>query len=148
MPSIPQIPEIVAEASAATVKNNSVELSKTPTLVPPANPPSSKDRQNYNNTFAFTSLGVSVNCSVYCPHAVYPFRIKGELCHRIGSLLPTPDGEPAFAQIYVFDNYPERQANARMSHHCSTNGGYLLDCDRVISLQEIAAVYNPYVLTY
>jgi hypothetical protein len=54
--------------------------------------------RNYN-TFAFTSLGVSVDRSVYGPWRVYTFRIKGELCHQIVSLLPPPEGTPAFAQL-------------------------------------------------
>jgi hypothetical protein len=96
----------------------------------------------------FTTLGVKVDRSVYGPRGIYTFRVKGELCHRIGSLLPPPDGEPAFAQIYVFDTDPDRQANARMMHHRSSDGGYLLDRDRVISLPEMSSICNSYVLTY
>jgi hypothetical protein len=35
-----------------------------------------------------------------------------------------------------------------MSHHRSTDGGYLLDQDRVLTLQEMASIHNPYVHIY
>ena len=56
-------------------------------------------------------------------------------------LTPPPHGTPAFAQLYIFDSNPERQADVHMSHHRSTDGGYLLDRDRESSVHN-----NPYVL--
>ena len=35
---------------------------------------------------------------------IYTFRIKGALCHKIGSLLPLEGEEPKFAQLYVTDS--------------------------------------------
>ena len=66
--------------------------------------------RNYNNAFAFSSLGVKTDPSVYGPHGIYTFRIQGQLCHRIGSLLLPPGKDPAFAQIYIYDSNSISQA--------------------------------------
>jgi hypothetical protein len=68
----------------------------------------------YNNMFAFSSLGVKIDKSVWGPKGVHTFRIQGELCHLIGSLLPEPARKPAFQQIYIFDPDSEREIQARV----------------------------------
>ena len=95
--------------------------------------------RNYNNALAFTSLGVIIDHSVWGPKGIHTFRVCGELCHRIGSLLPAPDLQPAFAQIYIFDTDPQRQVDTRMSHHYN-----LLDRETLLQLQEMVAKHNPY----
>jgi hypothetical protein len=60
--------------------------------------------RNYNNALAFTSLRVAVDNSMWRPKGVHTFQILGELCHRIASLRPPPQGIPAFAQIYIYDS--------------------------------------------
>ena len=92
---------------------------------------------------AFTSLGVKIDRSVYGPGGVYIFRIQGELCHRIGSLLPAPLDHPAFAQIYIFDADPQRQADIRMSHHLD-----LLHRPTLLALQDMITQYNPYFMAF
>ena len=57
----------------------------------------------YNNAFAFTSLGVKVDQSVLNSLGPYAFKIMGELSHLSGSLLPVAGTDPVFAQIYVYD---------------------------------------------
>jgi hypothetical protein len=47
---------------------------------------------------------------------VYTFRIKGTLCHRIGSLLPAQGQEPKFAQIYIMDSDLNQQIQQRLQH--------------------------------
>jgi hypothetical protein len=64
--------------------------------------------------FAFSSLGVKIDKSVWGPKGVHTFRIQGELCHLIGSLLPEPTRQPAFQQIYIFDPNPDRELQQRM----------------------------------
>ena len=49
--------------------------------------------RNYNNAFAFSSLGVKRDLSVYGPKGVYTFRIQGQLCHLMGSLLSSHQGK-------------------------------------------------------
>lgn len=97
--------------------------------------------RNYNNAFAFSSLGVHIDHSVYGPSGVYTFRIYGELIHRIGSLLPVSEDEPPhFSQIYVYDPDVQHQAEVRMSYHYG-----LLDMFTTLRLQDMLRVYNPYV---
>ena len=86
--------------------------------------------RNYNNAFAFSSLGVKIDSSVYGPRGIYAFRIQGQLCHRIGSLLPPPGRAPAFSQIYIYDPNPMYQVRQRMSHHLD-----ILNVNTILSLQ-------------
>ena len=60
--------------------------------------------RQYNNAFAFTSLGVPKRRIVtHQGGGPYSFRIQGELCHWSGSLAPSEGEEPTFAQLYVYD---------------------------------------------
>ena len=99
--------------------------------------------RNYNNAFAFSSIGVKQDLSVYGPRGIYTFRIQGQLCHLIGSLLPLPGRQPAFSQIYIYDSDPMQQAQQRMSHHDN-----LLDVNIVLSLQAMLYQCNPYIETF
>ena len=100
-------------------------------------------RQNirsYNNTFAFSSLSVKQNLSVYGPQGVYTFRIQGQLCHRMGSLLPPPGKDPVFSQIYIYDFDSMEQVRQRISYHRD-----FLNIDTVTSLQTMLHRCNPYI---
>ena len=99
--------------------------------------------RNYNNAFALSSLSVKRDLSVYGPQGVYTFRIQGQLCHLIGSLLPLPGKQPAFSQIYIYNSDPMEQAQYRISHHHN-----LLDVNIVLSLQAMLHQYNPYMETF
>ena len=99
--------------------------------------------RNYNNALAFSSLGVKRDMSVYGPQGVYTFRIQGQLCHLIGSLLPSPGTPPAFSQIYIYYSDPMEQAQYRLSHHHG-----LLDVNIVLSLQAMLHQYNPYITIF
>ena len=58
--------------------------------------------RKYNSVFSFTSMGVSVDQTLANgKDGVYTYRINGELCHKIGSLLPMENSSPKFAQICV-----------------------------------------------
>ena len=81
--------------------------------------------------------------SVYGPKGIHTFRIQGQLCHLIGSLLPLPGNQPAFSQIYIYDSDPMQQAQHRMSHHHD-----LLNVNIVLSLQAMLYQYNPYIETF
>ena len=60
--------------------------------------------RQYNAALAFTSLGVEVDTSVNEGGGGPPtFRIHGELCHQLGSLLPRRGDRPAYAQLYIYD---------------------------------------------
>lgn len=61
----------------------------------------------YNSMFAMTSMGVNVINSINDGRGPYVFKISGQLCHRIGSLLPKPDTKPEYCQLYIFDTKNE-----------------------------------------
>ncbi|KAJ1703901.1 hypothetical protein LUZ63_003680 [Rhynchospora breviuscula] len=61
----------------------------------------------YNSMFAFTSMGVQVDERINAGNAPYVFRVSGQLCHLIGSLLPLDDEPPRFAQLYMYDTQNE-----------------------------------------
>ena|SRR2546423_575706 len=81
--------------------------------------------------------------SVYGPKGIHTFRIQAQLCHLIGSLLPSPGNQPAFSQIYIYDSDPMQQARQWMSYHHD-----LLDVNIVLSLQAMLHRYNPYIETF
>ena len=96
--------------------------------------------RNYNNAFAFSSLGVKQDLSVYGPQGIYTFRIQGQLCHHMGSLLPPPGKDPAFSQIYIYDSDSMCQAQQRISYHQDS-----LQVNTVLSLQAMLRQCNPYI---
>jgi hypothetical protein len=57
----------------------------------------------------------------------------------MGSLLPRPGEDPAFAQIYVHDSDPVIQARHRMEYHPGR-----LDEALLLRLQLMMSQYNPY----
>jgi hypothetical protein len=66
-----------------------------------------QNTRHYNSLFAFTSMGVYVDRSLNNGNGPLVFKIFGQVCHRIGSLLPADDESPNFAQLYVYDTSNE-----------------------------------------
>lgn len=67
-------------------------------------------RQNirwYNSAFAHTSTGAKVDESINRKPGPYSYRVHGQNCHRIGSLLPTKGEQPKYSQMYIFDTTNE-----------------------------------------
>ena len=96
--------------------------------------------RNYNNAFAFSSIGVKQDLSVYGPRDIYIFHIEGQLYHLIGSLLPLSGRQPAFLQIYIYDSDPMQQAQQRMCHHDN-----LLNVNIILPLQAMFHQCDPYI---
>jgi hypothetical protein len=72
----------------------------------------------YNTALAFTSLGVEVGNSINVGGGGPPtFRIHGELCHQLGSLLPRNGDHPIYTQLYI---YNPREA---LEHRMHRNAG-------------------------
>ena len=63
--------------------------------------------QTYNMMFAFTSIGIKLDKSINETRGPPTVRIQGQPCVRIGSLLPMPEKQPKFAQLYIFDTQNE-----------------------------------------
>lgn len=69
--------------------------------------------RSFNSMFAFTSMGGKIDKSMNNGGGPPVFVINGENYHQIGSLLPLPDNEPKFAQLYIHDT--ENEVSNRMS---------------------------------
>ncbi len=95
--------------------------------------------RSYNNALAFTSVGANLDTSVAQP-GNYTYRLRGELYHRMGSLLPQPGKEPKFAQLYISD--PRAELDGWMGNF----GG--LNTDIMQSLQTMLHECNPYASIY
>ncbi|GJE95688.1 ATP-dependent DNA helicase [Phanerochaete sordida] len=125
-------------------------LVRLPALQPPPSPlrtlltdPTSDDaiefRQHirrYNNALAFTSLHAKIDDRVpNTGRAPYVFRIHGQLCHMISSL-ETPDDDPKYCQLYIYDGQEALQIrNSRNSD---------LSNDTMAALQQMLLEHHRY----
>ncbi|XP_050339655.1 uncharacterized protein LOC126765950 [Bactrocera neohumeralis] len=71
--------------------------------------------QKYNSCFQMTSFGAT---NIIKDGFMPTFKIQGQIYHRAGSLLPFPDGDHKFLQIYFIDG-ENRELNKRCA--ISTN---------------------------
>jgi hypothetical protein len=90
----------------------------------------------YNSCFQMTSFGVDKDATL--PGWQSTFRVQGQVYHRIGSLLPMPNENAKFLQIYFMDNFHE-QAQQRAGLFKGLKEQLILD------LQEMLHQQNPYV---
>jgi hypothetical protein len=104
-----------------------------------------RNLRQYNAALAFTSVGVKrsdysdgVDRSVWGPMGIYTYRIRGRCYHRMGSLLPEPDQQPAFAQIFFAEGDATGQAERRATFHDHTEPLILERLGRMIERE------NPY----
>jgi hypothetical protein len=63
----------------------------------------------YNSVLAFNLFGAKVDELVIRGTGLYPFRIQGELYHKIRSLCPAEGQRPQFTQLYIHDTENECQ---------------------------------------
>lgn len=63
--------------------------------------------RTYNSMFEFTSMGGKIDASLNDGGGPPQFVITGQNYHRIGSLLPSGDERPKFAQLYIYDTNNE-----------------------------------------
>ena len=97
-----------------------------------------KDIVQWNNAFAFTSLG----CTQHILPGYNPtFKIQGKVYHRIGSLLPEEGQLPKYAQIYIFDT--ENELQNRLQNKNSN-----LDKDILQNIQQALHRFNPYIKSF
>jgi hypothetical protein len=95
--------------------------------------------RSYNNALAFTYVRANLDTSVAQP-GNYTYCLRGELYHRMGSLLPQLGEAPKFAQFYISDMHAE--LDGRMDNF----GG--LNRDTMQSLQMMSHACNPYIRIY
>ncbi|XP_048432531.1 uncharacterized protein LOC103927733 [Pyrus x bretschneideri] len=72
--------------------------------------------------FSFTSMGAKVDHSINDGSSPYIFKISGQVCHLMGSLLPMDNESPKFAQLYVYDTYNEVQNRLKALGSQENNG--------------------------
>lgn len=64
----------------------------------------------YNQMFAITSFGETIDKSVNAGRGPYVFKVSGQIYHWIGSLWPLNDNDtPRFLQLYIYDTKNEVQ---------------------------------------
>ncbi|PWA68564.1 helitron helicase-like domain-containing protein [Artemisia annua] len=68
----------------------------------------------YNQMFAMTSFGATVDDTVNHGRGPYIFKVSGQIYHKIGSLIPTGDADPKFLQLYIYDT--QHEVHNRLSH--------------------------------
>jgi hypothetical protein len=93
----------------------------------------------YNNALTFMSVSANLDTNVAQP-SNYTYRLRGELYHRMGSLLPQPGEAPKFAQLYISDPH------AKLDGWMANFGG--LNRDTMQSLQMMMHACNPYASIY
>ena len=98
--------------------------------------------RNYNSALAMTSVGRQVDHSLNNGGGPWVFKLHGELSHRIGSLLPPPDGAPCFAQLYIYDTQYALQE--RMGNPYN----FRLDRATLLELQDMLDRLHPAVQLY
>ncbi|GFR98287.1 hypothetical protein ElyMa_004497600 [Elysia marginata] len=92
--------------------------------------------KKYNCVFQLTSFGCNkVTVAGWNPS----FRIHGQVCHRVGALLPVQDAKPTFLQKYFIDGDADSEVDARMS----IVGG--LRQNVVMSIQTELHEFNNYI---
>jgi hypothetical protein len=95
--------------------------------------------RSYNSALAFTSVGANLDTSVAQPNN-YTYHLRGELYHRMGSLLPQLGEARKFAQLYISN--PHVEFDGRMGNF----GG--LNRDTMQLLQTMLHACNPYAIIY
>ena len=68
----------------------------------------------YNQMFAMTSFGATIDNSINTGRGPYVFRVSGQIYHWIGSFCPVGDDTPRFLQLYIYDT--EHEVRNRLSH--------------------------------
>jgi hypothetical protein len=96
--------------------------------------------REYNAANAFTSLGATMDPMVLNGVGPQSFTIHGELRHRTGSLLPQPEHEPIYSQLYIYDPAFALDVRCRRNEH--------LRRDVLQTIQDTLLTYNPFSQKY
>src|ERR1044072_1169996 len=94
----------------------------------------------YNSALSFTSIGAKIDHQITGTNSVYSFRIYRKMYHRIGTLLPDPETQPQFSQIYIHDTDHEMQNRSNVMSG--------LDSTVLAELQQMLHNINSYVNTF
>jgi hypothetical protein len=70
-------------------------------------------------------------------------KISGQVCYRIGSLIPSHSACPEYAQLYLFDT--EHEVSNRINAVSSSTSSFHADENIVLSLIQMLDSSNPIV---
>ena len=137
LPVLEDYPDLLKALLTETVPTSTGRLKRSPR----SEAFHSSIRQ-YNNAFAFTSLGVNLDEKmIRATEGIYTFRIHGALYHRMGPLDPAPNEKPGWAQLYLYDSRDER-LNQRLDQYGGLEPAILGD------IQDVLEQTNPYMQFY
>lgn len=92
--------------------------------------------RKYNCTFQMTSFGCKkVNVQGWNPN----FRVQGQICHLVGSLLPAESENAQFLQVYFLDSAAQLETRMSITHDRS------LKRNVVNMLQDCLQTHNKYI---
>ncbi|XP_029148314.1 uncharacterized protein [Arachis hypogaea] len=74
------------------------------------------------------------------------FLLSGQNYHSIGSLIPSDNNRPKFAQLYIYDT--ENEVQNRVTAVSSIKASNIVDYQIVTILKEILDVHNPLAKTF
>lgn len=114
-------------------------------------PPRSKEFikkiRQYNCLFAFTSMGTTVDRSVNDGNGPNIYKINGQVCHRMGSLMPKKGNTPKYAELYIYDTQNEIK-NRIQALDKGEKGNGALDESIVEGLMHMLDAHNSFVKTF
>jgi hypothetical protein len=93
--------------------------------------------------FAMTSMGAKVIESVNDGHGPYVFKISGQVCHRIDSMIPISGSQLEYAQLYLFDT--EHEVSNRINIVSLSRTSFHVNEIIVQPLIQMLDSYNPIV---
>ncbi|KAH7903120.1 hypothetical protein BJ138DRAFT_1021123, partial [Hygrophoropsis aurantiaca] len=99
-----------------------------------------KNIRQYNAALSFTSLGVNIDRQMEQRGGISSFKIHGELCHRMGTLLPEEGEQPTYAQLYIYD--PAEATNIRHQRNSELSHAIFAE------IQDVLHRHHPYVNLY
>jgi hypothetical protein len=109
---------------------------------------SSRETSEYTTMPLHTSVGqdtynrLQIDNSVNNSYGPWLYKIKGELHHITGTLLPPPGQPPMYSQLYIHD--PDTALN-----HCMANrNNFTLNRETMQTLQDMLYWHHPLVLLY
>src|SRR5438128_1093037 len=92
-------------------------------------------------------MGGTIDKKINRGDGPYVFRINGQIQHRIGSLLPLPNIQPKFVELYIFDMKNEIENRIRALTNEDPDEGDL-NPDIVKELKNMLDESNTLVKTF
>ena len=77
----------------------------------------------YNQMFAMTSLGATVDDTVNSGRGPYVFKVSGQIYHCIGRFCPDEGTTPRFLQLYIYDT--DNEVQHRLNNFTNTSADVL-----------------------